>query len=389
MARHLDGADRLISLDAFRGFTIAMMLLVTDPGTYAAVYPQLLHAGWNGCTVTDLIFPSFLLAVGISLALSLGGRLKQGVAWSTLAARALRRSLLLILLGWIVNGFPYYHLSTLRLPGVLQRIGICYAAAALLYLLFSRRGSHPLCRPAGLLAAALMLLVGYWALLRFTPVPGFGPNRLDPVGYLGAYLDRAVFTVPHLWPYGKDAEGAVTYDPEGLLSTLPALATVLFGALCGDWLGGASSGLRKAQGLLVAGGMMLAVGDLWSLVLPLNKRIWTSSFGLFATGASLLIFLFFYWIVDLRGWRRGLTPLLVLGTNAIFAYTVGSLLTSLVSLARFGQPHEQPLSAWIDYGLLRVSFSPRAASLGYALLFVAANIALVSTLYRRRIFLRL
>lgn len=379
-----------------------MMLLVTDPGSYAAVYPQLLHAAWNGLTATDLVSPCFLLSVGISFSLSFTARLGRGATRGQLALHVVRRSLWLVLLGLVVNGFPAYHLPTLRLPGILQKIAFCYLLAALLYLACCGPGfqTGPDRQPsprrsAVLLAAALLLLLGYWALLRYTPVPGFGPNRLDPVGYLGAWLDRRLFTVAHLWPWGtptgtRPGQG-VTYDPDGLLSSVPAVATVLFGALCGEWLQTARSGARKLVGMVVAGAVLTAVGEAASLAVPFNKRIWTSSYGFFVSGAALLLFALFYRVIDLGRWRRGLAPLLVLGTNAIFAFILGSLLTSLASLISLrgqgGRPTHVP--GWVYAHLLTLSLPPRIASLTYALLFVAVNVALVSVLYRRRIFLRL
>ena len=364
---------RLVSLDVYRGLVVAGMLVVTNAGNWDAVYWPLRHADWNGWTPTDLIFPSFLFMVGVALTFSFARRIEAGVARGALAKHVVRRAAILIVLGLFLNGFPFFHLSTIRIPGILQRIALCYLFGGLLYLA-SRR-------VVVIASVAVALLVGYWAILRFVPVPGFGAGRLDSLGNLGAYIDRAVFTIPHLWPYGLTLGHGVTYDPEGLLSTLPAIVNLLMGVLAGEWMRSSRAGAEKALRMAVAGILVMAAGLLLNPVIPINKRIWTSSFALFSGGFSMMAFAALYWIVDMRQWRAWTGPALVLGTNAIFAFALATMLSPLLGLA--GVPH------WF-YGQVFSKFmGPYNASLAWALLFLAVNVALVWPLYRKRWFVRI
>jgi predicted acyltransferase len=420
------GHARLISLDVMRGLTIAAMILVTDPGTYSAVFPPLLHASWQGATLTDMIFPAFLFMVGISIVFSTHARLfpraGRGATRRQLTAHILRRAILLIVLGLVVNGFPAYDLHHLRLPGILQRIALCYAAAALLYLAIGDRGPAPSAettsaasaqcasnRTAALLVTIIAaILVGYWALLRYVPVPGFGPARYDSLGSLGAYVDRAVFTTQHLWAWGLTPGYGVTYDPEGLLSTLPAIANTLLGVLAGVWLRMPRPARSKAADLLFFGTLLFAVAWPLATLMPINKRIWTSTFALLSGGGSLFAFALLYWILDvrdldvrntdLRSSSRWMKPAIsfasIFGTNAIFAFVLSSIITGsldaihLHSGSRTGDTalslhhaaHQYLFASWLP---------PRIGSLGYALAIVALNATLLYPLYRRRIFLRL
>ena len=397
-AATLPPTQRLVSLDVMRGLTIAAMILVTDPGTYSAVYPPLLHAAWQGATLTDMIFPAFLFMVGVSIVYSTRARLARGSSRMQIALHALRRSILLIVLGLAVNGFPAYHLHTLRLPGILQRIAVCYLAAALLYLLLgrwdqdnttaAREAPRRIATVLGCITAAI--LIGYWALLRFVSVPGFGPARYDSLGYLGAYIDRAVFTVPHLWAWGLTPGHGVTYDSEGLLSTLPALANTLLGVLAGLWLRAERPPRRTLLALVVAGLLLCAAGWLLAPWMPINKRIWTSTFALLSGGFSLLALAFLYWLVDLRNLRWWTPPALIFGANAILAFVLSSVITASLdaihvryrgaALSLHHALHQSLFAPWLP---------PRLGSLAYALAIVALNAALLYPLYRKRIFLRL
>lgn len=387
--------DRLVSLDVFRGLTVAAMILVTDPGTYTAVYWPLRHAEWQGATPTDMIFPSFLFIVGISVTLSFAARLTRGDTRRNLAFRVLRRTLLLIILGLLVNGFPDYAWHTLRLPGILQRIALCYAAASLIYLaVFSRptvtAQSSPRSRLYFLIVIAAALLAGYWALLRFYPTPGFGPARFDPLGNLPAVVDRAIFGIAHIWPYGLTPGVGVTYDPEGLLSTLPAIATTLFGVIAGEWMRTTRrSGIFKAATLLLAGALLILAGQLLSPAMPINKRIWTSTFALFAGGVSLCLFAVFYALIDLRRAHRWTVPGMILGTNAIFAFVLSSIITTLADRIRLGSAEHATLHQRGYAAFLATGLAPIQASLAYALAIVLLNLLLVYPLFRKRIFLRL
>jgi predicted acyltransferase len=381
--------QRLVSLDVFRGLTVAGMILVTDPGTYSAVYKPLLHAQWENPTATDMIFPSFLVIVGISITLSFASRLQRGSTRAELFRHVLQRSAIIFLLGLILNGFPDYNLHTLRIPGVLQRIAICYLVGATLYLAATGKGR----RQTNIIISAttVALLTLYWTLLKFYPVPGFGPGRLDSFGNLGAYIDRAVFTIPHLWPYGTTPGHGVTFDPEGILSTLGAMATLLLGVLAGNWLLTTTTQARKAIGLAIAGATLILISLALSPSMPLIKKIWTPTFATFSGGVALLIFSFLYLILDIKQWRRWSTPALIFGTNAILAFTLSGILTTLTDRIHITAPDGTPttLHQWANLHLFATWLSPVNASLVYAITIVAINLALIYPLYRKRIFLRI
>ncbi len=384
-------AHRLLSLDVLRGLTIAGMILVTDPGTYSARFAPLQHAAWDGATLTDMIFPCFLTMTGVSMTLSFASRLAQGESMRRLWLHAFRRCCLLIVLGLLINGFPFYELAHLRLPGILQRIGICYFLAACVYLPLKREGVSRRTHLFTIGAVIFVCLVGYWALLVSYPTPGFGPGHLDSLGNLPAVVDRAIFTVPHLWAYGLTPGYGVTYDSEGLLSTIPALATVLFGVLAGELLRNGERRGRQAGFLAAAGTVMWLAGLLLSPVLALNKRIYTPTFALFSDGLSLLLLAGLFYLIDIRGVRRGWTLLLVFGTNAIFAFVLSSVITSILSAVHVRAAGRSiHLYTFVyEYFFAASWFSPALGSLGYAVVIMLLNAALIYPLYRRQIFLKL
>jgi predicted acyltransferase len=380
--------SRLVSLDVFRGLIIAGMVLVTDPGSYNFVYPQLLHAQWNGATATDMIFPSFLFIVGVAITLSFASRLQKGSPRSTLAKHVVRRAAIIFVLGLAVNGFPDYHLHTLRIPGILQRIAICYLIAGLLYLATSRDEKSRSRQTAIFATLVVVILAGYWALLKLVPVPGFGPGRLDSLGNLPAYIDRMIFGTNHLWAWGLTPGYGVTYDPEGMLSTLPAIAAVLIGVLAGEWLRKEQTVQRRVLGMALAGALLTIGGLLLARYLPLNKRIYTTTFALFSGGISLLTFAACYLVVDVWRLRRWASPLLVFGTNAILAFALSSVITTFMDRIHVNAGSGVlTLHEWgnqIFAGFLQ----PVPASLAYAVTIVLLNLALLYPLYRKRIFLR-
>lgn len=388
-------SERLVSLDVYRGLAVAGMILVTDPGTYSAVYWPLLHAQWNGATPTDMIFPSFLVITGISMTLSFASRIERGADRGRLWLHVLRRSVLIFFLGLLVNGFPDYDLHTIRIPGVLQRIALCYLFASLLYLAFSgsREGAEhgrSLRRSRGIAAVVVILLAVYWALLMLVPVPGFGAGRLDTMGNLGAYIDRSIFGIRHLWQWGLTPGYGVTFDPEGLLSTLPALATTLMGVLAGEWMRTSQSPRRKAAVLAAVGLALALLGLALNPWMPINKKIWTSSFALLSGGVSLLAFSFFYWILDIRRWRAWATPLLVFGTNAILAFVLSGIITTLSDRLHVTSGGDRlTLHTWGYSYLFLTWLRPIHASLAYAVSIVLLNLAILYPLYRKRIFLKL
>lgn len=382
--------ERLLSLDVLRGLTIGFMILVNDQ-TGPAPFHQLVHASWNGFTATDLVFPTFLLLVGISTVLSTAARLARGATRRELFVHTLRRTVLLIAFGFVVNNFPFFQLATARYYGVLPRIAICYFVVAALYLV------SPGWRDK--VVIAILCLLAYWALMRFVPVPGYGIPTHDVAindhdRNLTAWLDRQIFSAPHLYER--------TRDPEGLLSTLPAIATALFGLLAGLWLRTKHAASRKAAMLAFTGVVFLCLAWAWNPYFPINKKLWTSSFTLFAGGWTLLLLAAAIVFVDI--WRIGrrrnapatadptshpsiYKPVLVFGTNAILAYMISELGASLMFKIHTHSGvnlRDAAYRAIASHGL-----ATTWASLLYSLAFTLICWLLVVPFYRKRIFLRI
>ena len=380
--------QRLISLDALRGLAVAGMILANSPGSWTLRYEQLDHAAWNGFTATDMVFPTFLFSVGAAVALSFPrpfSHADKANAW----AKVVKRTLSLIALGLFLNFLAHLHLSTLRIPGILQRIGLCYAIGTGLVLLTVRRrddGLAAISRTA-VAGAIAILLIGYWALLTFVPVPGYGAGHLDPDGNLTAYIDRSLWTVPHLWPYGTDATGAVVYDPEGLLSTLPATANLLFGILAGTaWK--RAPGQRTALLIGGAGAVLIVAGLLIDPVFPINKRIWTSSFALLSSGIGAVLLCLLTLALESRTARAIATPLRVLGGNAMLAFVL-SILLGIFSEYRIFKAGTQTPQAWGMELAQRLIAAPMLASLACAIAILALTTAVIWPLHKRAIHWRL
>ncbi len=375
--------ERLGSLDAFRGATVAGMLLVNNPGSWNHVYPPLLHAPWHGWTPTDMIFPFFLWMVGVSMALSFARRLEQGADRGQLQRHVLIRGAVIIGLGLLLVMFPFgllpaHHFSfaKMRLPGVLQRIGLCYLVAGTIFL---RTGW----RAQAVWTAALLL--GSWALLALVPVPGYGAGHLgEAKGNLAWWIDSHVLA-GHTWS-GAPAPG---FDPEGLLSTLPAVATVLLGALAGHLLR-RSSGNGRTKLLLGWGAAALALGAAWDLVLPINKNLWTGSYAVFMAGWAMLLLGLCHWVIDVRGWRAWATPLVIYGSNALVVFCLAGLLGKLLVLIRWegGGGQSVTLKTWLYQAWFAPLADPFNASLLFALAFVAVHFLAAWWLWRRKWFLR-
>lgn len=365
------GPRRLLSLDAFRGLAITGMILVSCPGNDRG-YAWLKHADWHGWTAGDMLFPAFLFAMGVSVALSLGRRRDRGLPVGRLLRQSLRRGAAILALGLLGSAALALGDSPLRIPGVLQRIALCYAATCLLFL-----KTAPLTQ--GLCAGAILL--GYWLLLAWVPAPGFWPGDLSPEGNIASYLDRLLMG-KHLF--------RPTDDPDGLLSTFPALTSALAGALAGQWLRSSRRLPEKATGLLRAGVLAVTASLVWGLAFPINKSLWTSSFALLSTGLSLLVFAFCYWLCEIQGLRAWARPLEVFGKNALLSYFLSQMGYSLQEFLPAGLPDGSPgdLKLWLCsalFGWLR----PPDAALAYAMSYTLLCLGLMAIFYRKRVFLKI
>ncbi|MGB2668746.1 MAG: heparan-alpha-glucosaminide N-acetyltransferase domain-containing protein [Candidatus Acidiferrum sp.] len=372
---------RLMCLDVYRGLMVAGMILVDNPGSDEHAYWPIMHATWNGWTPADFIFPSFLFLVGISVVYSFAARRERGETRQQIFAHAIKRSLILIAIGLLVNASPIIGLDfhTWRFEGVTQRIGICYFFASILELWTKRRDQW---------IALAACLVGYWALLRFVPVPGAGiPGRdipfMDQVQNLPAWLDRKLF-MGHLY------DG--TRDPEGIIHTIPAIGTTLIGVLTGHWLRNQKNERKLIGGMVLFGILGMVGGEIWNRWFPINKNLWTSSFVLFSGGFALLFVSLLYWMVEVKRWRGTWTmPILVFGMNAIAGFVADSLIYGPGYTFTVRGPKDTTLNwheaaqAWLE----AAGVGTANASLVYSLLAVAVCWILLWLLWRKKIFLKI
>jgi predicted acyltransferase len=352
-------SPRLVALDAFRGLTIAFMVLVNDPGDGHHVYAPLQHAEWNGWTPTDMVFPSFVWIVGVALTLSLAKRVAAGVSRGALFRRAALRAVILYLLGIVVYAAPAFSLSTQRLMGVLQRIAICYLAAAAIYLTTKLRGQ---------IAWIIGLMAVYWVLMAWVPVPGYGSGRLDVEGNFAHYIDRIVLGA-------HNYHSTRTWDPEGIVSTLPAIATALFGVICGDLLRLKRPLRQKVVWMLVGGAALIVAGEICNAWLPINKKLWTTSFTLIMAGLDFVLLAAFLWLVDGLGHKRIVKPLVVIGLNPITVYMLSELLDEALNLSG--------LHSVIYRAVFMPIASPINASLLWALAYTGLMFLAAWIMYKR------
>jgi predicted acyltransferase len=369
---------RLISLDALRGITIAFMIMVNNNADDRTAWWFMKHADWNGMTPTDLVFPTFLLVAGASVVFAFETRLSRGATRASLAMQTVRRAILLFLFGVFVNGFPYFHLSTLRIYGVLQRTAICYLIVGLFYLWDRKWPSK--------VAVLIAALLGYWILMRWVPVPGLGlPGRdipfLDKDANLVAWLDRQLLP-------GRLYE--VTRDPEGLLSDLPALGTALIGMLAGMWMRSQHTLRGKAAWLAAAGAVLLATGEFWSIWFPLNKKLWTSSYVLAAGGIALCVLALLFWAIEVKDWRGKWTfPWIVFGSNAIAAYMISEVLATALNLvAGWIAGHRFDVTGWYYTHCIAWIGHGGWSSFAYSFSYMFVCFLPILFLYKKKIFLK-
>lgn len=373
-----DKPARLASLDVFRGLTVAGMILVNNPG--GTSYPPLRHAEWDGWTPTDLVFPFFLLIVGVAIPFAFGSRRASGAGMGGLFLKVVRRSLVIFAIGLGLNalgpilngGFANADWTKLRIPGVLQRIALCYMFASLIELVAGIRAK---------IGVIVVLLVGYWLAMTLLRVPGHEAGDLSRAGNLAAVVDRALLGT-HLY--------RTEYDPEGLLSTIPAVATTLIGVLAGHWLRSGRGVFEKDAGLFVAGWFGIALGEIWGTIFPINKALWTSSYVLLTAGLGLQALAVCYWLVDIRRIRAWSRPFEIFGMNAIAAFVLSGLLARFLGLAKWKGASDQTvtLKGWIVETFFRPWLPPMGASLGFALLFVAGCFVPIYLMHRKGIYLK-
>lgn len=374
--------QRLLSLDFLRGLTVAAMILVNNPGSWGHIYAPLEHSEWNGCTPTDLIFPFFLWIVGVSIAFAMGTKKEDPSLHKAIILKAIKRGLILYLLGFILAIFGKLisdystALETVRVLGVLQRIGIVFIISSIIFVKSSKKTIFIL---------FVCILVAYWAAMTFIPVPGIGYANLEKETSLAAWIDRGILTEAHTWAQ------SITWDPEGVLSTLPAVGTCLFGVLVGLWMRRKDvDGPTKVAWLFSAGILAVILGLIWDLQFPINKALWTSSFVLYTGGLASIALALCYWIIDVQNYKRFTTPFVIYGVNAITVFFLAGLMPRVLNLvtvtntkgARVGILTEFYDTCYLPF------FSPINASLVWAVTYVLGFYLLLWIMYKKNIIIK-
>jgi len=373
--------NRLLSLDFFRGATVAAMILVNNPGDWGHIYSPLEHAEWHGCTPTDLVFPFFLFIVGVSIAYAMSSKKTDPSTHNQTIFKAFKRSLILFGLGLFLSLFPKVFtdpieaFQTVRIPGVLQRIAVVFFICSVLFLKNSEKG---------LFRIAVVILAVYWAMMTFVPVPGVGYANLEKETNLGAWLDRTLLSEAHLWKMAK------TWDPEGIFSTVPAIATGLFGVLTGIYLRRKDiDEPTKVAWLFSAGIAAVVAGLLWGLAFPINKSLWTSSYVLFCAGLAIIILALSYWIIDIK--RYSFTPPFVAyGVNAITVFFLSGLIPRLLNMIKISNADGSisGLQSWLYDNFFKPNFTPVNASLAWAICFNLFWFIILWIMYRKKIIIK-
>ncbi|PID60875.1 MAG: DUF5009 domain-containing protein [Ignavibacteriae bacterium] len=366
--------ERLVSLDVFRGITIAGMVLVNNPGSWSNIYPPLKHAAWHGCTPTDLVFPFFLFIVGVAVTLSLSKRKESGADQTKLILNILRRSAILFGLGLLLHAIPYFNFSTIRIPGVLQRIAVVYLISSLIFLKLDFKA---------IIYFTVFSLILYWILIMFVPVPGFGEANLEKGTNLSAWLDNLLLS-GHMWVYTK------TWDPEGILSTLPALATTLIGVLTGKWLRKKNDNVVKVVWIFVFGNILMLAGYIWDGWFPMNKSLWTSSYVLYTGGLALNFLGICFWFIDVKKIKWWIKPFQVYGMNAITVFFLSGLTAKMLYYIKVNDyaGTKVSLKTYLFKNYFLTWLEPINASLLWAICYVLIWLGLMWILYNRKIFIK-
>lgn len=372
---HLLPKKRLLSLDVLRGATIAAMILVNDPGDWAHIYPPLEHSKWNGCTPTDLIFPFFLFMVGVSIVYAMETKKQDIASHSRMILRAFRRMVTLIVISWLIQLFYHPSIAHLRIPGVLQRIAVVYFIITVLYIKTSIKVMD------WIFAIAL---IGYWLAMTLIPVPGVGYANLSPETNLGAWVDRSVWGVDHLWRESH------TWDPEGLLGTIPALGTGIFGIRVATWLKRKDrDDSVKVSWMFVYGVLAVVLALIWDLFFPINKSLWTSSFVLYTGGLATIALALCFWLIDVQGREKGTWVFVVFGMNAISAYILADIVPGLIDFWKVNfNGHELKGTQYLYQAFIEPHFAPINASLVRAILFVILIWLLMYVFYKKKFIIK-
>lgn len=365
---------RLLSLDTFRGMTVALMILVNNAGDWGHIYAPFEHAKWHGCTPTDLVFPFFLFIVGVSISFAMQGK----VADQQTISKILIRSLKLFGLGLFLSLFPKLDFSVVRIPGVLQRIAIVFLVCSLIFLTTKNRTQQIIFGS---------LLIGYWLLMTFVPVPDYPVPNLEPEFNLGAYFDRAILGTAHLYKAAK------TWDPEGLLSTLPAIATGLSGVLTGTWLQRKDKDTNeKLVQMYLWGCVCMGLGWAWDAAgFPINKALWTSSYVLWTSGLALCFLASFYWLIDVKGYQKWTKPFVVYGVNAITVFFLSGLIPRILRMIKVtgSNGNETNLQTWMyKNGIVPLFSNPYDASLAGALAVVIIWLGILWMMYEKKVIVK-
>jgi len=374
--------QRLLSLDFFRGLTVAAMILVNNPGSWGHIYAPLEHAEWNGCTPTDLIFPFFLWIVGVSIAFAMSSSKANPSTHKKTIVKAIKRGLILYFLGFFLAIFgklindPANALQTVRLLGVLQRIGIVFIISSIIFLKVSEKN---------IFKTLIVILAVYWALMILVPVPGVGYANMEKETNLAAWIDRGVLTEAHTWASSK------TWDPEGVLSTLPAIGTCLFGILVGIWMRRRDvDNPTKVAWLFSAGIFAVVLGLLLDLQFPINKSLWTSSFVLYTGGLASVALALCYWIIDVQGYKKFTTPFVVYGVNAITVFFLAGLMPRVLNMIQVTKPDGTKTGILVRFyeTCYTPYFSPINASLVWAITYVLGFYVLLYIMYKKNIIIK-